>query len=72
MSRVERGVPAHAVIRRGRSQAKAITAAARDTIRIARQAVEKAGQTPIATGAKKRNFRSLWIQRITLSSVSMG
>ena len=65
MSRVKRGVPAHARHKAVLKQAKGYYGRRKNTIRIARQAVEKAGQYAYRDRrTKKRNFRSLWIQRI--------
>jgi large subunit ribosomal protein L20 len=65
MSRVKRGVTAHARHKDVLKQAKGYYGRRKNTIRIARQAVEKAGQYAYRDRrTKKRNFRSLWIQRI--------
>ena len=65
MSRVKRGVTAHARHKAILKQAKGFYGRRKNTIRIARQAVEKAGQYAYRDRrTKKRNFRSLWIQRI--------
>ena len=65
MSRVKRGVPAHARHKAVLKQAKGYYGRRKNTIRVARQAVEKAGQYAYRDRrTKKRNFRSLWIQRI--------
>ena len=65
MARVKRGVTAHAKHKKVLKAAKGYYGRRKNTIRIAKQAVEKASSTPIATAsAKKRNFRALWIQRI--------
>ncbi|HZV21096.1 MAG TPA: 50S ribosomal protein L20, partial [Hyphomicrobiales bacterium] len=65
MSRVKRGVTSHARHKRVLKQAKGYYGRRKNTIRIARQAVEKAGQYAYRDRrTKKRNFRSLWIQRI--------
>ena len=45
-------------------QAKGYRGRRKNTIRVARQAVEKAGQYAYRDLVKKRNFRALWIQRI--------
>lgn len=65
MSRVKRGVTAHARHKEVLKQAKGYYGRRKNTIRTARQAVEKAGQYAYRDRrTKKRNFRSLWIQRI--------
>jgi large subunit ribosomal protein L20 len=65
MSRVKRGVTGHARHKEILKQAKGFYGRRKNTIRIARQAVEKAGQYAYRDRrTKKRNFRSLWIQRI--------
>jgi large subunit ribosomal protein L20 len=65
MARVKRGVTTHAKHKKILEQAKGYYGRRKNTIRIARQAVEKAGQYAYRDRkAKKRNFRALWIQRI--------
>jgi large subunit ribosomal protein L20 len=65
MSRVKRGVTSHARHKGVLKQAKGFYGRRKNTIRVARQAVEKAGQYAYRDRrTKKRNFRSLWIQRI--------
>ncbi len=65
MARVKRGVTTHAKHKKILDQAKGYYGRRKNTIRIARQAVEKAGQYAYRDRkAKKRNFRALWIQRI--------
>jgi large subunit ribosomal protein L20 len=65
MARVKRGVTAHARHKDVLKQAKGYYGRRKNTIRIAKQAVEKAGQYAYRDRrTKKRNFRSLWIQRI--------
>ncbi|MEL6361419.1 MAG: 50S ribosomal protein L20 [Pseudomonadota bacterium] len=65
MSRVKRGVTAHARHRKVIKNAKGYYGRRKNTFRVANQAVEKAGQYAYRDRrAKKRNFRSLWIQRI--------
>ena len=65
MSRVKRGVTSHARHKSVLKQAKGYYGRRKNTIRVARQAVEKAGQYAYRDRrTKKRNFRSLWIQRI--------
>ena len=65
MSRAPRAVPSRLRRKRVFKQAKGFYGRRKNTIRIARQAVEKAGQYAYRDRrTKKRNFRSLWIQRI--------
>jgi large subunit ribosomal protein L20 len=65
MSRVKRGVTTHARHRKVIKAAKGYYGSRKNTFRIANQAVEKAGQYAYRDRkARKRNFRSLWIQRI--------
>ena len=73
MSRVKRGVPAHAKHKKVMKAAKGYFGRRKNTIRIARQAVEKAGQYAYRDRRqKKRNFRSLWIQRINAGARELG
>ena len=65
MSRVKRGVTTHARHRKIIKKAKGYYGRRKNTFRAANQAVEKAGQYAYRDRkVKKRNFRSLWIQRI--------
>ena len=65
MARVKRGVTTKAKHKRILEQAKGYYGRRKNTIRIARQAVEKAGQYAYRDRkVKKRSFRALWIQRI--------
>jgi large subunit ribosomal protein L20 len=65
MARVKRGTTTHARHKRILEQAKGYYGRRTNTIRIAKQAVEKAGQYAYRDRkVKKRNFRALWIQRI--------
>ncbi len=65
MARVKRGVTARARHKRVLAQAKGYYGRRKNTIKVARQAVEKAGQYAYRDRrVKKRNFRALWIQRI--------
>ncbi|PVB61149.1 50S ribosomal protein L20 [Labrenzia sp. 011] len=73
MSRVKRGVTAHARHKKVLKAAKGYYGRRKNTIRIAKQAVEKAGQYAYRDRkAKKRNFRSLWIQRINAATRQHG
>ena len=65
MSRVKRGVTNHARHKKVLKAAEGYYGRRKSTIRIAKQAVEKAGQYAYRDRrVKKRNFRALWIQRI--------
>jgi len=69
MSRVKGGVSAHARHRKVIKKAKGYYGRRKNTFRIANQAGEKAGQYAYRDRrAKKRNFRSLWIQRINAAA----
>jgi large subunit ribosomal protein L20 len=65
MARVKRGVTAHAKHKKVLKAAKGYYGRRKNTIKVAKQAVEKAMQYSYRDRkVKKRNFRSLWIQRI--------
>ena len=65
MARIKRGVTTRSKHKRILDQAKGYYGRRKNTIRIARQAVEKAGQYAYRDRkVKKRSFRALWIQRI--------
>lgn len=65
MARVKRGVTTRTKHKRLLDKAKGYYGRRKNTIRIARQAVEKAGQYAYRDRkVKKRSFRALWIQRI--------
>ena len=65
MTRVKRGVAAHAKHKKVIKAAKGYRGRRKNCIRVARQAVEKAMQYAYRDRkARKRDFRSLWIQRI--------
>ena len=65
MARVKRGVTAHAKHKKVIKAAKGYYGRRKNTIRIAKQAVEKAMQyTYRDRKRRKRTFRALWIQRI--------
>jgi len=73
MSRVKRGVTTHARHRKVLKQAKGYYGRRKNTIRVAKQAVEKAGQYAYRDRkVKKRTFRSLWIQRINAAARQHG
>ena len=65
MSRVKRGVTSHARHKKILKAAEGYYGRRKSTIRVAKQAVEKAAQYAYRDRrVKKRNFRALWIQRI--------
>ena len=65
MARVKRGTTTKAKHKRILNQAKGYYGRRKNTIRVAKQAVEKAGQYAYRDRkVKKRTFRALWIQRI--------
>jgi len=69
MSRVKRGVTAHAKHKKVLNAAKGFYGRRKNTIRIAKQAVEKAAQYQYRDRKRrKRTFRSLWIQRINAAA----
>ena len=73
MARVSSGPARHARKRKIISQAKGYYGRRKNTFRVANQAVEKAGQYAYRDRrAKKRTFRSLWIQRINAAARSNG
>ena len=73
MARVKRGVTTRAKHKRILDQAKGYRGRRKNTIRIARQAVEKAGQYAYRDRkVKKRSFRALWIQRINAAVRAEG
>ena len=73
MARVKRGTTSHARHKRVLEQAKGYYGRRKNTIRIARQAVEKAGQYAYRDRkVKKRSFRALWIQRINAAVRAEG
>lgn len=73
MSRVKRGVTSHARHRKVLTLAKGYRGRRKNTIRVAKQAVDKAGQYAYRDRkVKKRTFRSLWIQRINAAARMHG
>src|SRR5246127_3130366 len=73
MARVKRGVTAHARHKRTLEAAKGYSGRRKNTIRVAKQAVEKAGQYAYRDRkVKKRSFRALWIQRINAAVRAEG
>jgi large subunit ribosomal protein L20 len=73
MARVKRGVTARAKHKKMLKQAKGHFGRRKNTIRTARQSVEKAGQYAYRDRRnKKRSFRALWIQRINAAARELG
>ena len=73
MSRVKRGVTSHARHKKVIKAAKGYYGRRKNTIRIAMQAVEKSQQYAYRDRkTRKRNFRSLWIQRINAAAREHG
>ena len=69
MARVKRGVPAHAKHKKVLKAAKGYFGRRKNTIRVAKQAVEKGMQYAYRDRKnRKREFRALWIQRITAAA----
>jgi len=69
MARVKRGVTTKARHKKILKQAKGYRGRRKNTIRVARQAVEKAGQYAYRDRRnRKRSFRALWIQRINAAA----
>src|SRR5580765_7289151 len=73
MARVKRGVTTRAKHKRILESAKGYYGRRKNTIRIARHAVEKAGQYAYRDRkVKKRSFRALWIHRINAAVRAEG
>ena len=73
MSRVKRGVTSHAKHKKVLKQVKGQYGRRKNTIRVAKQALEKAMQYAYRDRrTKKREFRSLWIQRINAGARAEG
>ncbi len=69
MARVKRGVTSHAKHKKVLKLAKGFYGRRKNTIRTAKAAVDKAGQYAYRDRrVNKRNFRSLWIQRINAAA----
>ncbi len=69
MAHVKRGVTSHARHKKVLKLAKGYRGRRKSTIRIAMQAVEKAGQYAYRDRkVRKRTFRGLWIQRINAAA----
>ena len=73
MPRVKRGVTARARHKKVLALAKGYRGRRKNVVRIAKQAVMKAGQYAYRDRrAKKRVFRQLWIARINAASRGLG
>ena len=69
MAHVKRGVTSHARHKKVLKLAKGYRGRRKSTIRVAMQAVEKAGQYAYRDRkVRKRKFRALWIQRINAAA----
>jgi large subunit ribosomal protein L20 len=73
MARVKRGVTSHAKHKKTLQAAKGFYGRRKNTIRIAKQAVEKSMQYAYRDRKnKKRSFRALWIQRLNAAVREFG
>ncbi|MCT7378523.1 MULTISPECIES: 50S ribosomal protein L20 [Chelativorans] len=73
MARVKRGVTAHAKHKKVLKSAKGFYGRRKNTIRTAKQAVEKSLQYAYRDRKnRKRNFRALWVQRINAAAREHG
>jgi large subunit ribosomal protein L20 len=73
MSRVKRGVTAHARHKKVLARAKGFYGRRKNTIRTAKAAVDKAAQYSYRDRKnRKRSFRALWIQRINAATREQG
>jgi large subunit ribosomal protein L20 len=73
MARVKRGVTGHAKHKKVLKAAKGYFGRRKNTIRIAKQAVEKANQYAFRDRKRrKRTFRALWIQRLNAAVRPFG
>src|SRR3974377_2357521 len=73
MARVKRGVTAHAKHKKVYKAAKGYYGRRKNTIRVAKQAVEKANQYAFRDRKRrKRTFRALWIQRLNAAVRPFG
>lgn len=73
MPRVKRGVVAHRRHKKVLKQAKGYRGARSRVFRVAKQAVTRAGQYAYRDRkVRKRDFRSLWIQRINAAARAEG
>ena len=73
MARVKRGVTSHAKHKKTLDAAKGFYGRRKNTIRIAKQAVEKSMQYAYRDRKnRKRSFRALWIQRLNAAAREHG
>jgi large subunit ribosomal protein L20 len=73
MARVKRGVTSHAKHKKVLKAAKGFYGRRKNTIRIAKQAVEKSQQYAFRDRKRrKRTFRALWIQRLNAAVREFG
>jgi len=73
MARVKRGVTTHAKHKKVLKAAKGFYGRRKNTIRIAKQAVDKAAQYAYRDRKRrKRTFRALWIQRLNAAVRPFG
>ena len=73
MARVKRAVTGHAKHKKVLKAAKGYYGRRKNTIRIAKQAVEKANQYAFRDRKRrKRTFRALWIQRLNAAVRQFG
>jgi large subunit ribosomal protein L20 len=73
MARVKRGVTAHAKHKKVLKKAKGYYGRRKNTIRTAKAAVDRARQMATRDRrVRKRNFRSLWVQRINAAAREHG
>ena len=73
MARVKRGVTSHAKHKKVYKAAKGFYGRRKNTIRVAKQAVEKSMQYAYRDRKnKKRTFRALWIQRLNAAVRPFG
>ena len=73
MARVKRGVTAHAKHKKVLKAAKGYYGRRKNTIRVAKQAVERAQQYAYRDRKRrKRTFRALWIQRLNAAVRPFG
>ena len=73
MARVKRGVTSHAKHKKVLKAVKGYWGRRKNTIRVAKQAMEKAMQYAYRDRRnKKRGFKSLWIQRINAGARAEG
>ena len=73
MARVKRGVTGHAKHKKIFKAAKGYYGRRKNTIRIAKQAVEKANQYAYRDRKRrKRTFRALWVQRLNAAVRPFG